>query len=180
MGQAFAKSIKEAAMAKLEIERERMKLEHESNTANTEMKIKEMEKSLILEERKLDMEHQHKISELFTEMKLAKFQVGKELILTYMQTVNNIIEQNGKVFVAANSMMNTITNEKMPQGVRDAASIALERAFNGYMDATQLLEYAKKEIDRLDLKKEYEFKKLLGVAEEHNLLSGDDSSYLLE
>jgi hypothetical protein len=47
-----------------------------------------------IEAKKADMNHQHKIAELIAQMKQTKLQGGKEILISYMETVNAIIRQN--------------------------------------------------------------------------------------
>ncbi|CAG8549699.1 6456_t:CDS:2 [Ambispora gerdemannii] len=140
----------------------------------------EMEIKYKFEEKRLDLVHQHEIANLMTQMKLKKCDAGKEFLLTYMQTMTSIIQQNSSVFEKAIPLIQYISNDKTPDSIKKAAEKAINRAFEGYKSTHELLEFSKAEAERLSFKQDTEFCRMLDVAVGQKIITDENKAYILE
>ncbi|RGB30224.1 hypothetical protein C1646_765611 [Rhizophagus diaphanus] len=160
--------------------RKKLELEYEARKRDTDLRAEESKNNYILEIRKADMEHQHKIAELMAQMRQTKLQSGKELLLSYLEIMNTIIQQNSTVFQSVEPLLKQLQNDKLSDSMKGSIERACDKALNGYMDTQQLLDYSKKQIIELQLKQDDEFERLLGFAVERKVITSDDKLHLLE
>ncbi|CAG8572259.1 3845_t:CDS:2 [Ambispora gerdemannii] len=153
---------------------------HESRKRNADIRKDEVKTRYAFEEKRMDLEHQHKIAELITQMKLTKSQAGKELVLAYMAMLTSIIQQNNTVFEKAVPLIQQISDGKTPDSIKKAAEKAIARAFDGYRSTQELLEFSKLEVERLNLKQNAEFLQLIDVAIEQKVITDENKIYILE
>ncbi|CAG8715295.1 hypothetical protein GLOIN_2v1789405 [Rhizophagus irregularis DAOM 181602=DAOM 197198] len=172
MGNGASKAFEEA--------KRKMELEYEARKRDTELRGQELKINYELQIRKADMEHQHKIAELMAQMKQTKLQAGKELLLSYMETMNLIIQQNGTTFQTALPLLQQLSNDKLSDSMKQATERAIQKIYDSYMTTEQLLDYSKKQICELQLKQDHEFARLLDFAVEKKVLSAKNKVYLLE
>jgi hypothetical protein len=122
MGNAASKALNE--------KRRKIELEHEARKRDIELRAEELKFNYGLEIRKAEMEHQHKITELITQMKQAKLHAGKELIISYMDTMNLIIQQNGSTFQAAVPLLQQLSNNKLSDSMREATENIVKKIYD--------------------------------------------------
>lgn len=96
--------------------RQELELKYEARTREHELEVK-----------KAEMNHQHKIIELMALMKQTKFQGGKELLLSYMETLNIIIRQNSTVFEKAASLLDQLGNDNLPESLKKSIEKAVQK-----------------------------------------------------
>ncbi|CAG8801018.1 33151_t:CDS:2 [Gigaspora margarita] len=170
------KLIAENSKKKMELEEEayrlenenrkrQMELEYEARKRDIDLRTEESKRNYELQRRKADIEHQHKIAELIAQMKQTKLQAGKELVFTYMKTINMIIDQD---------------NERLPEPIKNTIQNAINKAFMGYMNTQELLDYTKHQVNDLQLKQDDEFTRLLGFAVDQELITEKNKLYILE
>ncbi|CAG8536160.1 6128_t:CDS:2 [Funneliformis mosseae] len=128
----------------LEEERHRMNIAYEAHKRETELRSRELQINYELQIRKADTEHQHKIAELITLMKLTKLQTGKELLLSYMETMNLIIQQNGASLNAIMPLLQKLESDKLSTSLEKATEKAIKKIFDTYKTTEELLDYSKK------------------------------------
>ncbi|GBB92070.1 hypothetical protein RclHR1_01960020 [Rhizophagus clarus] len=150
----------------------KIELEYEARKRENELRNDELKFNYGLEIRKAEMEHQHKIAELMTQMKQTKLHAGKELIISYMNTMNLIIQQNNTTFQAALPLLQQLNNDKLSDSMRDATE-------KGYMPPERLLDYSKKQIEELRLKQDDEFMQLMNLAVDQKVITSTDKLFLL-
>ncbi|CAG8666847.1 3392_t:CDS:2 [Funneliformis caledonium] len=172
MGNTTSKALEEL--------KRRKDLEYEARKREIELCSQESKNNYELQIRKADMEHQHKIAELITQMKQTKLQAGKELLLSYMDTMNIIIQQNGNCFNAAIPLLQQLNNDKLSDSLRGATEKAIQKIYDSYKTTEELLDYSKKQIKELQLKQDDEFARLLDFAVEQKVITEKNKIYLLE
>ncbi|CAG8678563.1 14291_t:CDS:2 [Dentiscutata erythropus] len=155
-------------------EERRMELAYETHKRDIELSTEEMKKSFEFQKKKTEMEHQHKIAELIVQMKQTKLQAGKELLLAYMKTIHAIIEQNANIFQAVDPLLNQLKDEILPKSVMST----IEKA--GFMGTKELLDYSKEQINKLMLKQDDDFIRLLDSAVDQKVITEENKMYLLE
>ncbi|CAG8707781.1 12251_t:CDS:2, partial [Funneliformis mosseae] len=158
MGNTTSKALEEL--------KHRNDLEYEARKREIELRSQESKNNYDLQIRKADMEHQHKIAELITQMKQTKLQAGKELLLSYMDTMKIIIQQNGSCLDAAIPLLQQLNNDKLSDSLKKATERAIKKIYASYMTTEELLDYSKIQIKELQLKQDYEFTRLLDFAVE--------------
>ncbi|RIA99531.1 hypothetical protein C1645_747035 [Glomus cerebriforme] len=158
----------------------KMELEYEARKRETELRAEELKINYELETRKADMEHQHKIAELMAQMKQTKLQAGKELLISYMEMMKLIIQQNGTTFQAALPLLQQLGNDKLSDSMKEATENAIKKIYNSYMSTEDLLEYSKNQIKELQLKQDNDFERLLNFAVDQKVITPKNKLYLLE
>ncbi|CAG8668980.1 13735_t:CDS:2 [Acaulospora morrowiae] len=164
----------------IEQKRCKMELEYEARKRDVDLRDKEFKNRHTLEIRKSEADYQHKIAELITEMKKSKLQAGKELALSYINTMNLIIEQNSTIFESAEPLLQRLENGKLPESVKKATENFIEKLFNKFMTTEDLLEFSKQQIKDLQLKQDKEFSRLLDIAVDQKVITLENKIYLLE
>ncbi|GES78531.1 hypothetical protein GLOIN_2v1789405 [Rhizophagus clarus] len=157
----------------------KIELEYEARKRENELRNDELKFNYGLEIRKAEMEHQHKIAELMTQMKQTKLHAGKELIISYMNTMNLIIQQNNTTFQAALPLLQQLNNDKLSDSMRDATEKVIKKIYDGYMPPERLLDYSKKQIEELRLKQDDEFMQLMNLAVDQKVITSTDKLFLL-
>ncbi|CAG8522271.1 16476_t:CDS:2 [Dentiscutata erythropus] len=128
----------------------------------------EMKKNNKPQKERDDVENKYKIDELLAQMKLSKLQAGKELVNTCMKAVTLIIDQNSNVFRTSQDLLNQLKDEKLPKSTK---TTIINKVLQDYMNTRELLDYAKKQINELQLKQENEFTKFIGFAVDQDIFS---------
>ncbi|CAG8497334.1 8327_t:CDS:2 [Gigaspora rosea] len=157
-----------------------MELEYEARKRDIDLRTEESKRNYELQRRKADIEHQHKIAELIAQMKQTKLQTGKELVFTYMKTINMIIDQKSNIFRSSEPLLNQLKDERLPEPIKNTIQNAINKAFMGYMNTQELLDYTKHQVNDLQLKQDDEFTRLLGFAVDQELITEKNKLYLLE
>ncbi|RIB05503.1 hypothetical protein C2G38_2219489 [Gigaspora rosea] len=161
--------------------KKKMELEDEApRKRDIDLRTEESKRNYELQRRKADIEHQHKIAELIAQMKQTKLQTGKELVFTYMKTINMIIDQNSNIFRSSEPLLNQLKDERLPEPIKNTIQNAINKAFMGYMNTQELLDYTKHQVNDLQLKQDDEFTRLLGFAVDQELITEKNKLYLLE
>ncbi|KAF0515414.1 hypothetical protein F8M41_017309 [Gigaspora margarita] len=106
-----------------------MELEYEARKRDIDLRTEESKRNYELQRRKADIEHQHKIAELIAQMKQTKLQAGKELVFTYMKTINMIIDQNSNIFRSSEPLLNQLKDERLPEQIKNTIQNAINKAF---------------------------------------------------
>ena len=79
------------------------------------------------------MKHQHKIADSMAQMRKTKLQAGKELFISYMDTMNIIIQQNDTIFNAALPLLQQLSNDKLSDSIKQATEKAIEKIYNVFI-----------------------------------------------
>ncbi|CAG8723598.1 18219_t:CDS:2, partial [Racocetra fulgida] len=175
---------KELEFEKLKAELEQA-YEKKKNELRDEVRKREIEAAKNkheLEKGKAMMEHHHKISELIMQIQQTKQQNGKDIIQTYLGTVNDLIQKNIDIHRQIFPLIDQINDEKydkIPRDIKEAIHESIKKTLKGAMSPKEIMDYSKTLLNNLQLNHNEDLKQMLGTAIRHNLLSEGEVSYLL-
>ncbi|CAG8680729.1 10595_t:CDS:2, partial [Acaulospora morrowiae] len=171
--------IKEVELRKAEMEfKNRQELKaREMELRKAEMEIKSGQE---LKEKEMELNRQREIAELIIELKKTKSKYFSELTKSYMDIICEIIKQNSVLYDKANDSLNKMTNENLPESVKKTITDTYNRITNDIMSTTDLINYATKEANKLNIQDTEEYIKLINTLVDNGRLTSKDREKLLD
>ncbi|CAG8586197.1 4014_t:CDS:2 [Diversispora eburnea] len=150
-----------AYVARKDLEASIMKRECEAREREFAFCGEKLKNKSDLERKKANIEHQHKINELIAQRKQTKLHAGKEILLSYLNMMTSIIEQNNTACHTAISL-SQLNSDKLSDSMNE------------------LLDYSKKQVQELKLQQDDEFGRLLDFAVDRGVITTENKLYLIE
>jgi len=106
-------------------------------------------------------------------------EAGKELLLSYMEIMNLIIQQNSTTHQNIILLSQQLSNDKLPDSIKEAIQEAIKKLISAYKTPQELLDYAKQQINELQLNRDSDFIRLLNLGVEKKKSSQKKIKYIL-